>query len=390
MVSFPLRPRSLWLALLVAALLVAALALIVLAQRGPRRPGTPFDHAGAPPAPDYASVTAWAARPDRDDAADVAPPGAVDAQATAAVDVFFVHPTTYLVGDRWNATVGLDRVDQRTDATSIRNQASVFNGAGRVWAPRYRQAILYAYIHDDAESLAARTLAYEDVARAFDTYLERYSAGRPFILAGHSQGSHHVLRLMEEKLRDPALRQRLVVAYLVGVPMPADKLYRTLDGIPLCATPAQTGCLVSWNTVATWADRERFAGIWHYYPAPVAGQATQDGTWESNAGKDLVCANPLSWRDHRQMARPSGPRRAVAPSRRGPLLRARGPDEARCVDGLLEISDPRGPSFRLTRGRKGDYHRYDLPLFHFDVRDNARLRAERYLATAETAQPSHH
>lgn len=361
--------RALSTASLIVLLMVAGSDLGAL-QRGPAKPRAHFDQAGAPSPPDYRMEAAWAALPSRDDSADVVPRAAADLQSAAGVDVFFVHPTTYLVGSSWNAALGIDRVDARTDVTSIRNQASVFNGAGRVYAPRYRQAILYAYLNADAESLKARNLAYGDVARAFDAYLERYSSGRPFILAGHSQGAYHLLRLLEERFDNPALRKRLVAAYLVGVPMPADKLERTLAGIPLCASARSTACLVSWNTVASWADRSRFSRIVHHYP----------GGTESNAGKALVCSNPLSWLDGERSATASGPRRAVAVSHRGPLLRAPGPATARCVDGLLEIEDPRGPSFRLTSGRKGDYHVYDLPLFHLDVRENARLRAETFLA----------
>jgi len=357
-------------ALTLASLWLGPAIDVEAARRGPGKPTGGFNRADEPPAPDYRLHAAWAALPESEDSADIAPRGAQDRQAKAEVDVFFVHPTTYLLGGRWNATLGTNRIDQRTDLTTIRNQASVFNGAGRIYAPRFRQAILYAYLHDDADSLKARALAYSDVARAFDAYLEHHSAGRPFILAGHSQGAHHLLRLLEERLADPELRQRLVAAYLVGVPMPADKLERTLNGIPQCISERQTGCLVSWNTVASWADRSRFSSIAHYYPAG----------WESNAGKVLVCSNPLSWRDGEKPAASAGPRRAVAVSHRGPLLRAPGPASARCAEGLLEIEDPRGPSFRLTRGRKGDYHVFDLSLFHLDIRENARLRAESYLA----------
>jgi hypothetical protein len=317
-----------------------------------------------PPAPDYSLAGSWAALPDRDDAADITPRGAVDRQATAPADVFFVHPTTYLLGSVWNADLADADVNHRTDVTAIRNQASVFNSAGRVYAPRYRQAVLYAYTNDDPESLTARELAYLDVERAFDHYLARYRNDRPFILAGHSQGAHHLLRLLEERIAGAQLASDLVAAFLVGAPMPADKLTRTLEGIPLCGAPEQTGCLVSWNTVATNADRERFGRIKHQYPTG----------WETNEGKKLVCSNPLSWTPPIALA-------AVKNSRQGSLERAPGPPSAHCDRGLLAITRPPGRAFRLTRGRKGDYHDYDLPLFHMNVRRNAVVRVASYLAS---------
>lgn len=341
--------------------LVACLAAALLSACGDQ-PQRPRDQA-VPPLPDYSSADSWAALPDREDAADVTPRGAEDRQATVPADVFFVHPTTYLLGRAWNADPSDADVNRRTEVTAIRNQASIFNSAGRVYAPRYRQAVLYAYTHNDATSLAARELAYSDVERAFDHYLARYRNGRPFILAGHSQGAHHLLRLLEERIAGDKLASNLIAAYLVGTPMPADKLTRTLEGVPLCRAPEQTGCLVSWNTVAPNADRDRFGRIKHYYPTG----------WELNDSKQLVCSNPLSWTPPIALA-------GVKSSRQGLLARAPGPPSAACEGGLLTITRPPGRAFRLTRGRKGDYHVYDLPLFHMNVRRNAVVRVSSYLA----------
>ncbi len=340
---------------------IALLAVVVLSACG-GEPLRPRD-AAEPPAPDYSSPDSWAALPDRLDAADVTPRGAEDRQAIAPADVFFVHPTTYLLGRAWNADLADADVNERTDVTAIRNQAGIFNSAGRVYAPRYRQVVLYGYTHEDAESLAARELAYSDVERAFEYYLTHFRDGRAFILAGHSQGAHHLLRLLEERLAGTELTKELIAAYVVGTPMPADKLSRTLAGIPQCETPEQTGCLVSWNTVAPSADRDRFGQIQHRYPTG----------WELNGGKELVCSNPLSWTPSIALA-------AVKKSRQGTLERAPGPPSANCERGLLTIARPPGRAFRLTRGRKGDYHVYDLPLFHMNVRRNAVVRVASHLA----------
>ena len=58
------------------------------------KPAATFAETIAPPAPDYAKPEHWAALPDREDAADFTPGGVSDGQASASVDVFFVHPTT--------------------------------------------------------------------------------------------------------------------------------------------------------------------------------------------------------------------------------------------------------------------------------------------------------
>ena len=95
-----------------------------------------FDEARIPPVPNYSEPDNWAALPDLEDEADVLPADTlVDRQANAPIDVFFLHPTSYIGkrGDRnWNAAVSNQAVNERTDEGAIRFQASIFNGVGKV------------------------------------------------------------------------------------------------------------------------------------------------------------------------------------------------------------------------------------------------------------------
>src|SRR6202008_1474143 len=128
-----------------------------------------------PPAPDYASPAAWAAWPGRASTAEEVPPGtpAVPASERSA-DVFFVHPTTYLATGVANA-----RYDEpggpraRLEHGVLRFQASAFNGCCRIYAPRYRQASLGAFLKagDAVRVTPVYELAYGDVLRAFDYYI---------------------------------------------------------------------------------------------------------------------------------------------------------------------------------------------------------------------------
>ena len=88
--------------------------------------------------------------------ADGTPKKIADKQATAAVDVFFMYPTIYTgeKGDnQWNAPVNDPAFNKRVDESTIKFQASVFNGVGKVYAPRYRQAHItaYGYLSRDKE-----------------------------------------------------------------------------------------------------------------------------------------------------------------------------------------------------------------------------------------------
>ena len=207
-------------------------------------PSAPFAQQTPPPAPDYADPSAWASLPLKADPADFTPEGATpENQAEAAAAVFFIHPTTYRSETQWNADVRDSAVNQRTEKLPIRHQASIFNHSGQVYAPRYRQMTYPGFFTEDtASEYQALDLAYQDVKRAFEYFLAHYLEDRPLIIATHSQGTLHGLRLVREFIDGQPLQQRLVAAYLVGWPFPAD----TFAHLPVCQTPSQTGCVISW------------------------------------------------------------------------------------------------------------------------------------------------
>ena len=154
-----------------------------------------------PSAPDYVDLKYWAAHPEKKDMADSLPAQSnfKDEQATAEVDVFFLHPTTLTKGGGWNGDLTDEALNKKTDGSTILYQASIFNAAGRVYAPRYRQAHYVCYLtKDTASAKAAFELAYQDLKAAFVYYLENWNKGRPIIIAAHSQGTQHAKRLMKE------------------------------------------------------------------------------------------------------------------------------------------------------------------------------------------------
>ena len=136
--------------------------------------------------------------PGRKSNADVIPPGIKgDLAVNPQADVFFIHPTTYLDNATWNARFDEDGFTGRQlEDAVVRYQVSTFNGCCRIFAPRYRQATLSVFVNPSDDSNKALDLAYSDVVRAFDRFIEKENNGRPFILASHSQGSLHATRLL--------------------------------------------------------------------------------------------------------------------------------------------------------------------------------------------------
>ena len=73
----------------------------------------------------------------------------------------------------WSATAGTRRSTPAAKPRCapelfVRSQVSAFNAAGKIWAPRYRQAAFGAFLLDSKDARAALDLAYSDVAAAFD------------------------------------------------------------------------------------------------------------------------------------------------------------------------------------------------------------------------------
>ena len=354
---------------------LAVLVASVWAFRGPlqllylvhsSKPDAPFDRASAPPAPDYKSPDLWAASPDRDDPSDVVPAG-VTATTEHAVDAFFIHPTTYY-GRTWNGAPDEPVSRARTDAGSIRSQASVFNGCCAVYAPRYRQATLYAFIGGgEAEELSSG-LAYEDVLAAFDEFLER-THGRPFVIASHSQGSRYALWLLEDRIEATPLRQRLVAAYIVGYAIPNDWFERRLRSIAPCKKRDDSGCVLTWSTYSGGADGRRSSEVRHRY----------GDSWEANGTKPLVCTNPLSWSlaDADASANLGAwlyPAEASSPP--APRAALTG---ARCDAGALVVEEPEDDEWRRAVLPGGNYHNYDYQLFYMNIRENAVERANAFM-----------
>lgn len=378
-------------ALLCAIVLVGAAALRA-AERDltVRMPARPYGELPSPPPPDYAQPQSWAALPDRLDAADVVPENDPfgDRQATAAVDVFYIHPTTYRGSDFWNQPLDDARTNEWTDESVVARQAAVFNACCRVYAPRYRQASASGvYAPPSMKAMGAYDFAWGDVRIAFLHYLKHWNKGRPFIIAGHSQGAAHTERWLNEFGRDPKLARRMVAAYPIGIPF-AEGAVAKLPGVHgVCRTPTESGCLVTWNTFAVGADPKGFVSSAQARYAQKAGTTT---------GQDIVCVNPLTF-DAARAAAPATWNLGALPARTGvglaAALRERTPLPATeagalgaaCVGGVLTLDAMPRSGYALVPLPGGMLHFNDFDLFYQNIRVNAVARTDAFLA-ARTAR----
>lgn len=306
-----------------------------------------FDKQTVPPKPDYTQEASWVVLPNKYPTA-FRKYAASDIEALP-VDVFYVYPTlnTDTKDKRWNVPVNdkiqIDKVQNK----AVLMQASAFAHVGKVYVPLYRQAHLRSYSRLNAGGKQALDLAYQDVRQAFETYLKFYNKGRPIVLVGHSQGTTHSLRLLEDFFDGQALQKKLVAAYIPGIRVTSDR-FKTIAPM---SSPAATGGFVSWNTFKKGK-----------YPK-------KDKAWY----KGSVTTNPISWDlskvttldQHKGFLYTNGKLYSKALT-------------IEITDGLVWSSNPKFP-LRFFMSFIHNYHAGDINLFWQDIRENVSLRVATFL-----------
>ncbi|WP_435418145.1 DUF3089 domain-containing protein [Parerythrobacter aurantius] len=278
--------------------------------------------------------------------------------------VFFVHPTSYMDRASWNAPLDSAEANDRA-RLFVRGLASPFNQASEIWAPRYRQATIGAFLTDAPQAQRALDAAYADVAQAFAVFRDSVGEDVPIVLAGHSQGSLHLLRLLREQVAGQPIQSRIAVVYAVGWPI---SLERDLPELPLpaCATAGQAGCIMSWSSYAEPADPGQLLDTY-------AASIGFDGKPRGNS--NFLCTNPLTGGIGGSAGADANLGTLVpdADLAGGELVTGSVP--ARCDDrGLLLIGEAPELGPYVLPGN--NYHVYDIPLFWRNLQLDATRRVE--------------
>jgi hypothetical protein len=256
---------------------VATASLVLLAQVGTPARTAPQQPPAAVPAPaanDYGDPKSWLCRPNRAGAAAdgsdacasdltttvVAADGTVRqepfaAAATPPVDCFYVYPTV--------STDQAPNADMHADPaeiTVIRQQFARFASKCRPFAPLYRQVTLAGLRSvlgsGDVAGALASGVQYADVLAAWRHYLQNDNNGRGVVLVGHSQGSFILMELIRREIDGKPVQKQLVSAILMGTTLPVPKgkdVGGVFKSIPLCRTPSQTGCAITFASFRSTA-----------------------------------------------------------------------------------------------------------------------------------------
>ena len=191
-------------------------------------------------APDYSKKECWYQIP----------------EITKEVDTFYIYATEYILSSFEEGSddfAALDNEEMLYGAQiEYRDHARVFAESTNVFMPYYRQVGL-KYAGDCFKETGDifkvfGGMPYDDIIDALDYYFKNYNNGRPFIIAGHSQGSFITLKLLATYFKDhPEYYERMVAAYPIGSSVTTDYLAKN-PHLKFATGECDTGVIVSWNT----------------------------------------------------------------------------------------------------------------------------------------------
>ena len=314
-----------------------------------------FDDFKISESPNYSNLNSWAVHPQSDTKVFE---GFNQKNEYLPVDTFFIYPTllTDKNNTRWNADIFDDNTRNYVLNSSVKFQASAWYSTGDLYIPYYRQAHLRVFKESfwNNGGKEAYEMAYNDIKEAFKIYLNEFNNGRPIIIAGHSQGAGHAKRLIQDFFDNKPLKEKLVVAYLIGTKITKEDFLT----IPLMSNSSETGGFVTWNTFKILKNDDKY-------------NFTIDKEWL----KDALCSNPVTW---------DSKKNSDLTAHKGLLfLNGKIFSNALRIDNIdngVYLKTPKlGFIKTILLSSLKDYHKADINLFWEDIRQNSILRVKSFL-----------
>lgn len=171
---------------------------------------------------------------------------------TKNVDLIYFYPTAYnKTADTDTEICDIDNAGmRRASNTQFNAQATAFEESCNLFAPYYRQVdATYALTLTEAENdTLIRYMATKDPAASLDYYFENLNGGRPFFLAGHSQGAEILIMLLSDYMKaHPEYLKNMIAAYPIGFSVTKEFLAENTH-LRFAEGATDTGVIVSWNT----------------------------------------------------------------------------------------------------------------------------------------------
>ena len=277
-----------------------------------------------------------------------------------AADVFFIAPSAF-GGKEGSYLMDLSNEKGRNNYIgAINMEKGIYDQNTRFYAPFYREVGYNVYILPEEEAKELMQSAYEDARDAFSYYMENLNGGRPFILAGFSEGAEMAIRLMKEFFGEESLQKQLIACYAIGWRLTEEE---TKEWPQL--KPAQgekdTGVIITFTTEAEDVTESAFIP----------------------AGMKTLAINPLNWKPDGEKADKTLNLGACFTDYEGtiqeevPALTGAYLDAER---GTLKVTDidPEVYNATLPILGPGVYHLYDYQFFYRNLQQNVQDRIQAY------------
>ena len=291
-------------------------------------------------------------------------------EITKEFDTFYIYSTIYFganEGDPDYAT--LDNAEMLAGIPIEHAiKSSVFEEATNLFIPLYRQSSMkYAaevYMKDGNIDAALISIPYTDITAALDYYFENYNQGRPFVIAGHSQGAA-ILRLVLKRYfkEHPEYYKRMVAAYAIGYSITKEDLEAN-PHMKFATGETDTGVIISWHA-------EGPKNVEVNFPIPSVIIA-----------KNGIAINPLNWKRDETYAPASMNLGSI-------VMDETGKTEIRDIDGDAQVCLARGTVVTNAKATPNDkvdlagpqcYHQDDYSIFYNNIKDNVAKRIAAYKA----------
>ena len=274
------------------------------------------------------------------------------------VDVFYLYPTAWMKVDKNESNIcEIDNPTMLVGAkAAFGRQATAFEPVGNMFAPYYRQLDLSPVNREKIVGGIPTT----DAVAAFDYYIKNFNNDRPFILAGHSQGSNVLSNLLAGYMKDnPEVLSRMVAAYVIGYSVTGEYLARN-PHLKFAEGPDDTGVIISYNTES---------------PNVVPG--TNIVTLPGG-----IAINPITWTRGETLAGASENLGSIMPAGRffvpvDNFADARVDKEKGVVICSTADADKLFRSGSATV--KGVFHSFDYLFYYYNLRQNAANRVEKFM-----------
>jgi len=176
------------------------------------------------------------------------------------VDVIFYYPTCILNGT--DTTQAPNDVEKKMAYVSYAIGPSCFADYANIFAPYYRQVPINIAFNlannEEYNQLIKREGVKRDVYASLDYYFDNFNNGRPFILAGHSQGSAIIRIILEEYMQEhPDYYKRMIAAYALGMSAPG-WWFEKYPNIKKATGEVDTGVFIAWSTEGPGATMSNF------------------------------------------------------------------------------------------------------------------------------------